>query len=614
MNRWLLVLFACLAACRKEPSHIQLRGVGNPSLLTWSPANSLTRVVKTSNGIVEIEVARGVEQLRFEHPDACPLDVKVGPGLKEASLAPWLRVPADLPQVGFGQTANVVIAAGCPEARAGTITWRENEGVLAGLDVQSNGFVLKATLKPFSHSRTGHNEIIPISFAERDSHELVGTWRGEGHAPIDIRFRLNASTRVSGLPNITVNQVVYLEGTKWSVLERPAGSAERLQPIDDVTLFQANHVGRWVLQNQAGPFSLQVGTFASTPLDCGRSGCHTAATEAFDDNPMKHAFEHRMAQAPNAMSCWLGCHVVGEDGLYDEGFFDVARSFETRSPLPRALARTTGVQCLNCHGSGRIPEPSARWTVLQVGVCATCHDASPRYGHVQAWRESAMSRADVVQDTRVGACATCHTTAGFLSRSAPKEASPIGITCTACHAPHSAHGPRLLRELPLPLSLGEITTDPTTKLCAQCHAPKNTTSTPESTAASIVLGRGAVSLLDGSALNGTSTSHSKLEGGCVACHSHSIEKVERGATHGFEARVEDCAGCHAARGLLPPDTSVKTRERFNAKPVSHMKGNAPIDLTTRAGRLEWNKALLHHDRAAWAHNPSYADSIFRETQ
>jgi len=588
-------------------------------------------VVNEPSGTV-VFVARAAQRVRFEHPELCPLEVSTVAGaITEATAFSWLSAPQELPQIGFGQTAHVVVTAGCPEARAGTITWLETEGNLQRLDVQSDGFVLHATLEPLEdarHQATPHAEIIPISFAHRGSHQLVGSWKGEGHAPVELRVRLNASTRVSGLPNVSVGQVVYLEGAKWSVLERPAGAAERVEPIGEgetgATLFQANRPGRWVLQHatRRAPFSLQVATFASTPLDCGRSGCHAAAAEAFNDNPMLHAFEHRMQQAPAASACWLGCHVVGEKGLRDEGFFDVARSFgdpgALTTPLPRALARTTGVQCLNCHGSGRIPEPSARWVVLQVGVCATCHDAPPRYGHVKAWQASAMSRSDVVQANRETGCASCHTTAGFLGRPAPpaKDAPPLGITCSACHAPHSAHGPRLLRQLPLTSVLAEVKTDATTQLCAQCHAPKSVTQTPESTAAAIVLGRGAVSSTDGLPVVAKSASHASLEGGCLACHSHSSEKVERGATHGFEARVEDCATCHANRGLLAPDTSVKTRDRFlsalSVPFTTHSKGNSPVDLTKRAGRLKWNSALLLHDRAAWAHNPAYADAVLRE--
>ena len=30
--------------------------------------------------------------------------------------------------------------------------------------------------------------------------------------------------------------------------------------------------------------------------------------------------------------------------------------------------------------------PEARWSILRADVCAYCHDAPPRYGHVEGWR------------------------------------------------------------------------------------------------------------------------------------------------------------------------------------------------------------------------------------
>ncbi len=617
MRAGLVVAFLSLG-CQGVPNHVTVSvpaSFGGAARVTWSPREAVLRATSGPAGL-DVEVDPKVKSIRFEHPEACPLDVAIS-GSTAAKLVPWVSVPEELAQVGFGQTATPVVTAGCPEARAGKIVWVEREGTLNRLETQSDGFVVHAKLKDLAHTRVAaspHGTVIPISFDQRGHHELVGTWTGAGHARLELHASLNASTRVSGLPNVSVGQIVYLEGVDWAVLERPAAAAERLEVADSAaTLFQANRAGRWVLQNgKAAPFSLQVGTFASTPLDCGRSGCHSAATEAAKGSAMTHAFEHRMAQAPEAMSCWLGCHVVGEKGLRDEGFFDVSSAFPpvTSAPLPRALARATGVQCLNCHGSGRIPEPSARWTVLQVGVCATCHDAPPRYGHVQAWRGSSMAHADATAAQREAPCNSCHTTAGFLGRPMPaaNEASPLGITCAACHAPHAAHGARLLRTMPSVLS---VETDATTALCAQCHAPRGTAHLPQSTAASIVVGRGAVRVDDGRPLNAQSVGHSALPAGCMACHKHSAERVERGESHGFAARVADCTECHSERGGTDAKAWAERVSSVRA-PRPHQRGSPGVDLSTKAGRIEWNSAMLMRDPAAWAHNPGYAAEILKQ--
>ena len=223
-----------------------------------------------------------------------------------------------------------------------------------------------------------------------------------------------------------------------------------------------------------------------------------------------------------------------------------------------------------------------------------------------------MAHSDATRAEREGPCSSCHTTAGFLGRPMPAadEASPLGITCAACHAPHAAHGARLLRALPEVLP---VKTDPITALCAQCHSPKSTTHLPESTAASLIVGRGAVRLDDGRPLDAESVGHSALPGGCMACHSHSDEKIERGQSHGFAARTADCTSCHAERNS-PNAKAWAERVSALAAAASHDHGSPPVDLSTRAGRIRWNSALLLRDRAAWAHNPSYASLIERELE
>src|SRR5262249_22353462 len=119
--------------------------------------------------------------------------------------------------------------------------------------------------------------------------------------------------------------------------------------------------------------------------------------------------------------CAVACHAIGEPGLDDGGFVSVAPRFEDARLLPRGepgawdhlpsvLPRLGGVGCTGCHGPGAIPERTGRWAILRVEVCASCHDAPPRYGHVVAWRTSAMARSDAQAETRVGRCAACHTT------------------------------------------------------------------------------------------------------------------------------------------------------------------------------------------------------------
>src|SRR5260221_3990422 len=138
-----------------------------------------------------------------------------------------------------------------------------------------------------------------------------------------------------------------------------------------------------------------------------------------------------LSPSSNDMLCSVGCHATGEPGTHDGGFLDVAAELREPTPfepspfehvhdigdLPRPLRRLGSVGCLACHGPGALPEADARWSILRTDVCAYCHDAPPRYGHVEGWRASAMARADRGQETGSrSTCVGCHTTWGFLER------------------------------------------------------------------------------------------------------------------------------------------------------------------------------------------------------
>jgi predicted CXXCH cytochrome family protein len=254
--------------------------------------------------------------------------------------------------------------------------------------------------------------------------------------------------------------------------------------------------------------------------------------------------------------CAAVCHALGEPGLADGGWHDVARELgiSTAAPgrwaaVPRALRRLGGVGCAACHGPGAIPEASARWSILRAEVCATCHDAPPRYPLVAGWRSSRMARADAAPGARAEGCRDCHTTAGFLAAAgvrplgapAPDEVGPIGIACAACHAPHGPHGARLVRE----------------GVCARCHPAE---------AAMLV---------------GPPAPHASVP--CTGCHD--------GVGHTFAVRPQACVRCHPS-GAPAIDPEIATRAA--AIPGDHGAG-LPAD----AGQVR-------EDRGAAAHNPIYA--------
>jgi hypothetical protein len=284
------------------------------------------------------------------------------------------------------------------------------------------------------------------------------------------------------------------------------------------------------------------------------------------------------------------------------------------------------VGCLACHGPGAIPEPAARHAVLRSDVCGYCHDAPPRYGHVAAWRVSAMARSDVDASARRDArCARCHTTRGFLEHQGARAASPepapdepIGIGCAACHAVHADSSgtlPALLRAVRMPTLLSDQPVDPKARVCTPCHTPSVDEALPSASSAALIAGRGGVDPRSGAPLEGAAP-HAEVEGGCVGCHRVGPPGLERGAGHGFQSSREGCPRCHAPapesrREELRDRAAAlwaKLERRFPPSPRSRPPhaGAIRADPRTPLGRAARNALLVLEDPAAAEHNLPYA--------
>jgi hypothetical protein len=342
-------------------------------------------------------------------------------------------------------------------------------------------------------------------------------------------------------------------------------------------------------------------------------------------------------------ACAFGCHTIGEPSIDDGGFASVALRFGLGSPdlrragfhdLPAPLRRLGGVGCVACHGPGTIAEEGSAPAILRAGVCATCHDAPPRYGHVVAWQSSRMARADADPRTRGDpACAKCHTTWGFLdaaTRKPPDDAAPTGISCAACHAVHpvkaGASGvlgatcaAALAREAPPPALLDGALPSGSRKsdLCLGCHTPAPGDRAPSATAAAIWAGRGGVDPRTGAPLTGTAI-HGSVPGGCIGCHASGPPGLGRGGGHAFAARSDDCAACHVERS----DPSIRERavslwaRTTSTNSTTSMATSDPLhasrrelDRSTPRGRALWNVALVLEDPAADRHNAAYARAL-----
>jgi hypothetical protein len=596
---------------------------------------------------------------------ACHRAPMCGAGPRVALVGPTAPVGFDAP---FAVEARPL----CPEARAGTITWRPLAGLDASaLSLADGGLTARAST-PMLAAALGASPpwgVVPLSPRTRGEIVLEATWRSGGE---EERHQISvvAAPRARGLPNTPLGARVYLGGAGWRVEARPVGATAALDVAGGATSLAPDVAGDWRLADGAGrALTLRAGRYDETPLDCGRAECHPSVAAASAGSPMTTVLArglppagdgHGAAFGAGYPGCALACHATGEPGLADGGFADVMgalgidvaalgpRRWES---LPRPLRRLGGVGCLACHGPGALPEASARWSILRADVCATCHDAPARYGHVQAWRATRMARAD--RDPRAAterACARCHTTWGFLSGAAVEGATPasvdrrppaevaagvgpMGVACAACHAVHEhgahahANGVALLRTVPRPALLaGAPLPAPAEKsaVCLACHTPDAADGAPPASAAALWLGRGGLDPATGAALNGPAP-HAALAGGCVGCHQsgpgaagEAGAAVEHGAGHAFVAGTGACARCH---GKALPADDLTTRARGLWSAWLARAGEAPsgerpphasaarLDRATPLGRAAWDVALVLEDPAAAAHNAPYARQL-----
>jgi hypothetical protein len=464
-----------------------------------------------------------------------------------------------------------------------------------------------------------------------------------------------AASRSRGLPNTPVGARVHLGGDGWHVTARPAGSTAALDTAAGAASLLPDVAGDWRLADGSGhTLSLRTARYDETPLDCGRAGCHGDIAAAAARSPMTTVMARGLARTldggrafgPGYPACAIACHATGEPGVDDGGFTHVAAELgpagdprRSWDELPGALRRLGGVGCLACHGPAAIPEASARWSVLRAGVCAVCHDAPPRYGHVAAWRGTRMAHAD--RDARAASdrpCARCHTTWGFVEtmarspgerdrpvdRRPPAHAGKVGITCAACHAVHDREtgGPigALLRTPPVPPLLANAGAGAAARsaVCLPCHTPDAAAGAPRATAAALMFARGGLDPDSGRPLTGT-PAHASVSGGCVGCHRGGAAAVERGAGHAFQAPPAICVPCHptAQPASDLPQQARRLWDRWRGAaetaPFPHATG-AALDLGTPVGRALWNVLLVLEDPAAAAHNARYARALLAASE
>lgn len=579
----------------------------------------------------------GDDRVTIHAPFACPVDVEAGAGrggVVERKLLPLFELGPAFRVVGFDQPFEVRAEPACAAAQGATVELSVAGGApLARHVVTDGGRTLRGTTGGPPPLAPGlPSGVVPVSAHERAATRIEARLRLPDGRTRVRELEVSATSRASGLTTVALDHRVLLRGEALRLSERPKGSTAELRNVGSLFELVPDVTGRFVVTGATAERSvIEAGRYDEVPLDCGRSDCHRALTASAASSPMTHALANDLG--PRGLtdpSCTLACHASGEPGSDDGGFVDVLSDFGGELPpsykaLPRALRRLGGVGCLACHGPSAIPPPGSRFAVLGSGVCAVCHDAPPRYGHVRAFAGTRMARADRDPRTREGSCARCHTTFGALGRETyrPPSGTSLGIGCTACHDVHphapdgsssSAPTARLIRELPLPSTLGAVPPSMlgSSRVCLGCHAPSEGAAWPEATAAAVLLGRGGSSA-DGGPLAGVAP-HAGDARGCLSCHASGPEGLGRGAAHAFAVGAERCASCHADTPRRDPTLAARAaslldrigRSASKSREIpAHAAPPARPEDPARA-RAFANVALVIEDPAADVHNPRFA--------
>ena len=655
-----LAALTLASACREEPAGrnawpidvvtLRVRATPEPisaGAIQYEPAADVLSARLGAQGWLAIERRRGTRPLTVRVPGFCPVTIAPGAQTEVPELRPVLDLGSDLPALGFDAPFAITARHGCPERGRGRVTWRQLEGApLEGLMVSDDGFQLTARTPRLE---TAHPEPLPagiVPFSPRTQGRVVleASWAGPGLPPVKRTQTIRATARASGVSSVAVSQQLMLSGADFRVRSAPAGGHAQVQPQGVVSQFTPDAPGRWVLERESGQsLVLQAFWHDKTPYDCGRSECHAAIAAAALASPMSRALEaHLGATKPAPDTCMLECHVLGERGSDDGGFLDVSAELgwtwldsSRWQDLPQALRRLGGVRCTACHGPGAIPEPDARAQVLRSDVCATCHDAPPRYRHVEQWRASRMARSDAAPGTREPGCAACHTTAGFLDgvgartpRALAAQAVQTGIACAACHAPHAPHsGARLVRSLPASVPALE----PREAICVRCHSPVADELHPSASSGLLWLGSARVPARDHDGWEAVTAPsvHRAVPGGCVGCHGGSPTADQRRLDHSFRAEQRNCTSCHAANDqqtrMREAQRSLRQRAEALAARLAadcpsaavepdHANGKVERCRTQPLTRARFEIALVLEDPAAAVHNDAFARSLLDDAE
>ena len=225
---------------------------------------------------------------------------------------------------------------------------------------------------------------------------------------------------------------------------------------------------------------------------------------------------------------------------------------------PHGLAN---LSCSDCH-SGLEAHLKSQQNIPTIDMhgnsCASCHSVE----HTQ-WAASPHAKIPLdlfPNDPRIMQCLKCHQSSGFAaviasgedfksSWAPPPTSEPEPVTCVACHSPHQARHPQMLR-----IPKGE--------LCVTCHGGKwqnqvltATPTDPYTPPADHKFGQGTTTTAPVQPHKDYTAFANHPHNGsdrCVTCHMAQTPGLDSLGGHTFSMRAKDgapqniaaCADCH----------------------------------------------------------------------
>ena len=531
------------------------------------------------------------------------------------------------------------------------------------------------------------------------------------------------------VPNTDPDVPIVVTQVVWSLDSQPGSSTVDLtnSPLSlAVPIYDGGEredfqvVGRTLLRPDAvGDYTVSVqvdGTTNGTPISLAATNkvtggtyigvndavcqvCHAADIAEYETTG--HAtFFTRMINGETGYykaSC-IECHTVGFDetaGADNGGFDDVALdetwTFPTNlvatnwASMSPALQNKANIQCENCHGPASqhklggfagVPGDRKISVSLSSGNCAQCHDAMTHHVKNFEWNQTLHATGAVYYVTQSGgSCKACHSGLGFIASVDDDYASYTdvvgtgeeGISCAACHDPHSDDGPHQLRVVPdVTLKDGSttITNAGAGMLCMQCHKSRRDADDyvtewhdhygpHHGPQADMLVGANAIEF--GQDID-SSDAHAMIEDTCVHCHmqeleddpvpaysnafthagGHTFKMTWDGGTPGVPGDDVDvakaCAECHGSmvsfdaaghdydgdgmvEGLQTEIGDLLEELALLLPPVGSnavdTSSNALYSATLAERQGAYNYLFVEEDGSHGIHNPKYAAGILR---